>query len=53
VGASLAVMERDARRMRGDRPFVFTDLKSGKGLGQVEEFIRRAGMLDVGAPAAP
>ena len=46
VGASLAVMERDARRMRGDRPFVFTDLKIGKGLDQVADFIRRAGMLD-------
>ena len=51
VGASLEVMERDARRMRGDRPFVFTDLKSRKGLEQVEEFIRRAGMLDEGASA--
>jgi urease accessory protein len=53
VGASLAVMERDARRMRGDRPFVFTDLKSGKGLDSVVDFIRRAGMLDEGAPPSP
>jgi urease accessory protein len=53
VGASLAVMERDARRMRGDRPFVFTDLKSGKGLDSVVDFIRRAGMLDEGAPSSP
>ena len=53
VGASLAVMERDARRMRGDRPFVFTDLKSGKGLDEVEDFIRRAGMLDEAPPARP
>ncbi len=53
VGASLAVMERDARRMRGDRPFVFTDLKSGKGLDPVVDFIRRAGMLDEGAPPSP
>ncbi len=53
VGASLAVMERDARRMRGDRPFVFTDLKSGKGLDSVVDFIRRAGMLDEGAPSPP
>lgn len=35
VGASLEVMDRDARKMRGDRPFVFTDLKSGRGLDQV------------------
>src|SRR5438309_11059396 len=35
VGASLAVMERDPRRMRGERPFVFTNLKSGQGLDAV------------------
>jgi len=35
VGASLEVMDRDARRMRGDRPFVFTNLKSGDGLDAV------------------
>lgn len=35
VGASLEVMDRDARRMRGERPFVFTNLKSGGGLDQV------------------
>lgn len=46
VGASLEVMERDARRMRGDRPFVFTNLKSGEGLDAVIEFIVRQGMLD-------
>jgi len=45
VGASLEVMERDARRMRGERPFVFTNLKSGQGLGAVIEFILRQGML--------
>jgi len=50
VGASLEVMERDAGRMRGERPFVFTDLKNGKGLEDVVAFIRRAGMLDVAAP---
>jgi urease accessory protein len=32
VGASLDVMDRDAKRMRGERPFVFTNLKTGKGL---------------------
>ena len=51
VGASLEVMERDAGRMRGERPFVFTDLKNGKGLEDVVAFIRRAGMLDVPAPS--
>ncbi|HEU4625208.1 MAG TPA: urease accessory protein UreG [Steroidobacteraceae bacterium] len=45
VGASLEVMERDARKMRGERPFVFTNLKTGQGLDQVVDFIRREGML--------
>ena len=45
VGASLEVMERDAKRMRGDRPFVFTNLKTGQGLAEVVAFIRREGML--------
>ena len=45
VGASLEVMERDARKMRGARPFVFTNLKTGQGLDQVIEFILSAGML--------
>jgi urease accessory protein len=49
VGASLEVMERDARKMRGERPFVFTNLKTGQGLDTVIEFILRAGMLE---PAA-
>src|SRR6202046_4341079 len=46
VGASLEVMERDARRMRGDGPFIFTNLKSGEGLNRVLEWLeekRRAG----------
>lgn len=46
VGASLEVMDRDARRMRGERPFVFTNLKQGAGLDDVIAFIRRQGMLD-------
>jgi len=46
VGASLEVMERDARRMRGDRPFVFTNLKTGQGLAQVVDFLLLDGMLD-------
>ncbi len=45
VGASLQVMETDSRRMRGDKPFVFTQLKSGKGLEIVIEFLQREGML--------
>jgi urease accessory protein len=45
VGASLEVMERDARKMRGERPFVFTNLKTGHGLDKVVEFILREGML--------
>src|SRR5687767_7293290 len=45
VGASLEVMGRDAKRMRGERPFVFTNLKTGQGLDTVIQFIRREGML--------
>jgi urease accessory protein len=45
VGASLEVMDRDARRMRGERPFVFTNLKTGQGLERVIEFIETQGML--------
>jgi urease accessory protein len=40
VGASLEVMERDARRMRGDRPFGFTNLKTQTGLATIIDFIR-------------
>ncbi len=46
VGASLTVMDHDARKMRGERPFVFTNLKTKEGLKAVEDFIIRAGMLD-------
>jgi len=45
VGASLEVMERDARRMRGDRPFVFTNLKTGEGAAEVSRFVEHAGGL--------
>ena len=47
VGASLDVMDRDARRMRGDRPFVFSNLKTGEGLDAVVGFIIEKGMLGV------
>ena len=46
VGASLEVMDRDAKKMRGERPFVFTNLKSGAGVDSVCEFIVREGLLD-------
>ena len=45
VGASLDVMARDAKKMRGERPFQFTNLKSGDGLPQVIRFIETEGML--------
>ena len=45
VGASLEVMERDAKRMRGERPFVFTNLKTGDGLDRIVEFIAAEGGL--------
>jgi urease accessory protein len=45
VGADLAVMERDTLRMRGARPFVMTNLKSGAGLEQVVQFIVERGLL--------
>jgi urease accessory protein len=45
VGASLEVMARDAKKMRGERPFVFTNLKTGHGLDAVIQFIEKEGML--------
>ncbi len=45
VGASLEVMERDARKMRGLRPFVFTNLKTGSGVDTVIQFIQHKGGL--------
>jgi urease accessory protein len=45
VGASLEVMDRDARKMRGTRPFVFTCLKTGDGLEQIVQFIEQSGLL--------
>jgi urease accessory protein len=51
VGADLAVMDRDARRMRGERPFVFTNLREGVGVDAVVEWIRTDLLLASGATA--
>jgi len=48
VGASLEVMERDARKMRGERPFVFSNLKTGQGLPDIISFIEKQGLLGSG-----
>jgi len=45
VGASLEVMDRDARKQRGDKPFVFTSIRKGEGLQPVVDFIIRHGLL--------
>jgi urease accessory protein len=49
VGASLEVMDRDARKMRGERPFLFTNLKDNKGVAEIAAFIVKTG----GVEAAP
>jgi urease accessory protein len=45
VGASLDVMERDAKRMRGDRPFVFAEARNGSGIDEIASFIEKMGGL--------
>lgn len=45
VGASLEVMERDTKRMRGERPFVMTNLRAGEGVEAIVDFLIRQGML--------
>ncbi len=47
VGASLEVMDRDAKTMRGDKPFIFSNLKSGQGIDDIIQFIIHEGMLEV------
>ncbi len=47
VGASLEVMDRDARKQRGERPFLFTNLKTGEGVDAVREFVVKQGLLEV------
>jgi len=46
VGANLDIMASDAKKMRGDRPFVFTNLRKGDGVDMVIDFIRTQGLLD-------
>jgi urease accessory protein len=48
VGASLEVMDRDARKMRGERPFVFTNMRTGQGVAEIAGFIERQGGLRAG-----
>ena len=45
VGASLEVMDRDSRRMRGERPFVFANIRAGEGVAEIAGFITREGGL--------
>ncbi len=45
VGASLEVMERDARKMRGSRPFLFSNLKTGQGLPEIVAFLEHQGLM--------
>jgi urease accessory protein len=45
VGASLEVMDRDARKMRHERPFVFANIRAGQGVGEIASFIERQGGL--------
>jgi urease accessory protein len=45
VGADLSVMDRDAKRMRGDKPFVFTNIRGGVGVAEIAAFITKAGGL--------
>ena len=51
MGADLSVMERDSKKMRGDKPFVFTNIRAGSGVPEVARFIERMGGL-AGSPAS-
>jgi urease accessory protein len=46
VGASLSIMEEDTRRMRGERPYVMSDMKAGTGLAEIVSFIEKRGLLN-------
>ena len=45
VGASLEVMDRDSKRMRGERPYLFANIRAGKGVEEIASFIERSGGL--------
>jgi urease accessory protein len=45
VGASLEVMDRDSKKMRGDRPYVFTNIRAGQGVAEIAAFIEKQGGL--------
>lgn len=47
VGASLEVMDRDAKKMRGERPFIFSNIKIGTGVADIVQFIIKQGLLDI------
>src|SRR5207248_1237941 len=51
VGANLDIMARDAKKMRGERPFIFTNLRTGDGIKHVISFIREQGLLDAAKAA--
>jgi urease accessory protein len=52
VGASLEVMDRDAKKMRGDRPFVFANIRAGKGVDEIASFIEKRGGLTLNLTVA-
>ncbi len=45
VGADLSIMDKDAKKMRGDKPFVFSNMKTQDGLDDIIKFIQQQGML--------
>ncbi len=51
VGVDLDVMNRDAKKMRGDRPFVFANVKADDGTAEIRRFIEKKGGLTTSAPA--
>jgi urease accessory protein len=53
VGASLAVMEQDARKMRADKPFVFTNIRAGIGVSEIADFIEGFGGLSAKRRGSP